>query len=108
MTILQHDVNNHIPDGAHFDWWPSVLPDSKSVSLLSKGLLNLEPPLCSSGYAPGVKVFITSFMRVAYPLKYPSNACLSCLDNGPLLLECNLFRVSKCHMCFTSKQVSYQ
>ena len=81
MTILQHDVNNHIADGAHFHWWPSVLPDSKLVSLLSKGLLNLEPPLCSSGYAPGVKVFITSFMRVAYPLKYPSNACLSCLVN---------------------------
>ena len=30
-----------------------------------------------------------------------SNAYLNCLDNGFLLLECNLFRVSKC-------QVSYQ
>ena len=53
-------------------------------------------------------MIITSFMRVVYPLKYSSNACLNCLDNGPLLLECNLFRASKCHRCLTSKQVSYQ
>ena len=49
-------------------------------------------------------MIITLFMRVIYPLKYLSNAHLSCLDNGPLLLECNLFRVSKCHRCLTSKQ----
>ena len=30
----------------------------------------------------GAEVIITSFVRVVYPLKYPSNACLSCLDNG--------------------------
>ena len=53
-------------------------------------------------------MIIASFMRVVYPLKYPSNACLSCLDNGPLLLECNYIRVSKCHRCLTSKQASYQ
>ena len=28
-------------------------------------------------------MIITSFVRVVYPLKYPSNACFSCLDNGP-------------------------
>ena len=27
------------------------------------------------------EVIITSFVRVVYSLKYPSNACLSCLDN---------------------------
>ena len=32
------------------------------------------------------KVINTSFMRVVYPLKYPSTSCLNCLDNGPLLL----------------------
>ena len=53
MTLLlQYNVNNHIPDGAHFLWWSSVLPDSESVPLLNKRLLNLEPPLYSSGYAP--------------------------------------------------------
>ena len=31
-----------------------------------------------------------SFVRVVYPLKYLSNVCLSCLDNGPLLLECTI------------------
>ena len=49
-------------------------------------------------------MIITSFMRVVYPLKYPSNACLSCLDNGPccwnvFYLECQ--NVSKCHGCLT-------
>ena len=53
MTLfLQYNVNNHTPDGVRFLWWSSVLPDSESVPLLNKGLLNLEPPLCSSGYAP--------------------------------------------------------
>ena len=37
-------------------------------------------------------MIIVSFLKVVYPLKYPSNACLSYLDNGK---ECNLFRVSK-------------
>ena len=46
-----------------------------------------------------------SFLKVVHPLKYPNNACLSFLDNGK---ECNLFRVSKCHRCLTSEQVSYQ
>ena len=27
-------------------------------------------------------MIITLFIRVVYPLKNPSNACLSCLDNG--------------------------
>ena len=54
------------------------------------------------------KVIITSFMMLVYPLKYPSNACLSCLDNSLFMLESNLFGVSNCHWCLTSKQVSYQ
>ena len=29
------------------------------------------------------EVIITSFMMVFNPLKYPSNACVSGLDNGP-------------------------
>ena len=49
------------------------------------------------------EVTITSFMRVVYPLKYPSNACLSCLSSGPC---CWNARVSKYHRCLTSRQVS--
>ena len=65
MTLfLQYDVNNHILDNAHFLWWPSVLPDSESVSLLSKGLLNLEPPLRSSGYAPAELWWIRGYSRL--------------------------------------------
>ena len=30
----------------------------------------------------GAEVIIASFLRVVYPLKNPSNACLSYLDNG--------------------------
>ena len=45
MTLLlQYIVNDHIMDGARYRWWPSILPGSKSVSVLSKDLLNLEPP----------------------------------------------------------------
>ena len=47
-------MNDHIPDCAVF-WSPSVLPRSESVSVLGKGLVNLEPPLCSSGYAPAIQ-----------------------------------------------------
>ena len=46
-------------------------------------------------------MIITSFMRVVYPLKYPSNACLSCLDKAPCCLNAIIFRVSKCHRCLT-------
>ena len=53
-------------------------------------------------------MIITSLVRIVYPLKYPSNAYHSRLDNGPLLLEYNCIRVSKCHRCLTSKQVTYQ
>ena len=49
-------------------------------------------------------VIIVSFLKVVYPLKYPSNACLSYLDNGK---ECNLFRVSKCHGCLTKQSIFY-
>ena len=47
-------------------------------------------------------MIIVSFLKVVYPLKYPSNACLSYLDNGK---ECNLFRVSKCHRCLTKQSI---
>ena len=49
-------------------------------------------------------VIIVSFLKVVYLLKYPSNACLSYLDNGK---ECNLFRVSKCHGCLTKQSILY-
>ena len=50
-------------------------------------------------------MIITSFLQVVYPLKYPSNACLSCLDNGScywnvIYLECQnvigVFLISWC------------
>ena len=49
-------------------------------------------------------MIIVSFLKVVYPLKYPSNACLNYLDNGK---ECNLFRVSKCHRCLTKQSIFY-
>ena len=70
MTILQYNVNNHILDDAHFLRWPSVLPDSETVSLLSKGLLNLEPRLCSSGYAPVYLTVIKSPRKYMIPLLF--------------------------------------
>ena len=50
-------------------------------------------------------MIFASFVRVVYPLKYPSNACFSCLDNGcccwnAIYLECQNVRY------LTSKQVS--
>ena len=53
MTLfLQYNINSHIWDGALHLWWPSVL--SVNLSVLSKNLLNSEPPLCNPGYAPVV------------------------------------------------------
>ena len=49
-------------------------------------------------------MIIVSFLKVVYPLKYPSNAYLSYLDNGK---ECNLFRVSKCHRRLTKQSIFY-
>ena len=55
MTFfLQYNLNNHILDDVRYLWWPSVLPGSEFLSVLSKDLLNLEPPLCDPGYAPVV------------------------------------------------------
>ena len=42
--VLQYNINNHILDDACFLWWPSVFPGSELVPVLSKNLLNLEPP----------------------------------------------------------------
>ena len=42
-SFSQYNVKNHILDGMCYLWWPSVLPGSESVSVLSKDLLNLEP-----------------------------------------------------------------
>ena len=61
MTLfLQYNVNNHVLDGACYLWWPSVVPGSESVFVVSKDLLNLEPPLCSPGYAPNIMYNITN------------------------------------------------
>ena len=39
MTLfLQHDVNNHILDGAHYTLWSIVFPASEFVPVLSKDL----------------------------------------------------------------------
>ena len=62
MTLfLQYNVNNHIGDrdGVRHPWWPSILSVSESV--LSKDLLNSEPPLCNSGYAPDLTPLIINF-----------------------------------------------
>ena len=51
MTLfLQYNVNNHILDGMHYLWWQSAFPGSEFVFVLSKDLLNLEPPLENAGY----------------------------------------------------------
>ena len=59
MTLfLQHTyVNNYILNGAGYLWWPNVLPGRESVSVLSKNLLNLEPPLCNPCYAPALAFY---------------------------------------------------
>ena len=36
-------------------------------------------------------IIIRSFMMVVYPIKYPSNACLSCLRQWPLVVEMQLY-----------------
>ena len=52
------------------------------------------------------EIIIASFMRVVYPLKNPSNACLSCLNDGfsywnASYLKCQniigVLPVSRCH-----------
>ena len=49
--------------GACYLWWSSVLPGSKSVAVLSKDLLNLEPQSCDPGYAPGTHShYISSYL----------------------------------------------
>ena len=62
-----------------------------------------------SGLRNGVMI-IASF-GVVNPLKYPSNACLSCLDRRlyiPVFIDNGyscwnaIFMLSKCHRCLTS------
>ena len=49
--------------GACYLWWSSVLPGSKSVAVLSKDLVNLEPHSCDPGYAPGTHShYISSYL----------------------------------------------
>ena len=31
--LLQYNVNNHISDGVHYLWWPSVLLGNESVCI---------------------------------------------------------------------------
>ena len=54
MTLfLQYNVNNHIPDGAHYIRWPIVFPIGAGISVrtvLNKNLLNFEPLLGNAGY----------------------------------------------------------
>ena len=47
------------------------------------------------------EVIIASFLMVIYPLKYPSNACLSCLEN----YSCWNVIYIECHRCLSTKQV---
>ena len=47
------------------------------------------------------EVIVTSFMRVVYPLKYPSNVCLSCLDNGACCWKANITGVLSVSGCLT-------
>ena len=45
MTLfLQYNMNNHILDGVRYLWWPNIFSCGEFVSMLSKDLLNLEPP----------------------------------------------------------------
>ena len=53
-------------------------------------------------------MIITSFVRVIYPLKYPSNACLSCLDNGPCCWNAIILRVSKHHTVWRKTLAKWQ
>ena len=38
-----------IVDGMNYLWWPSIVPGGEFVSVLSKDLMNLEPPLNNPG-----------------------------------------------------------
>ena len=63
MTLLlQYNVNNHILDGVHYIRWPIVFPGGEFVSMLSKDLLNFEPPIENAGYAPEIRVTILSIL----------------------------------------------
>ena len=60
-------------------------------------------------------MIITSFVRGVYPLKYPNNACLSCLDTMAIVAGMQLtYSVKMSYVrtyistCLTSKQVSHQ
>ena len=37
-------MDNHILDGVCYLWWPNIFSCGESVFVLSKDLLNLEPP----------------------------------------------------------------
>ena len=44
-------MNNYILDGTNI-WWPIAFPGDQFVSVLSKDLLNFEPLIKNSCYAP--------------------------------------------------------
>ena len=47
-------------------------------------------------------MIIASLVRIVYPLKNPSNACLSNLDNGSFVIY-DIIEVSICQRCLTGK-----
>ena len=59
--------------------WPN---GELSINKTCKGMVsvNKQPERMAT------KLIITSFVRVVYPLKYPSNACLICLDRQLMAL----------------------
>ena len=52
----------------------------KTCSVRILQLINNPKEWCNN--QSRAEVFITPFLRVVYSLKYPSDACLSCLDNS--------------------------
>ena len=66
VLFLQYNLNIHILDSVCIDstgcivpstiydylWWPNVFPGGEFMSLLTKDLLNLEPPLENAGHTP--------------------------------------------------------
>ena len=79
-----------------------ITEDLNYVKIHFLGNLSVLLNICDS-----LTLMIASFIRIVYPLKYPSIACLSCLDNGSCLQsECSLFTVSNVIGVLISKQVA--
>ena len=59
----------------------SILSIGKTCSVRVLQWIN-NPKESQSNHQGGTEAIIVLFLRVAYPLKYPSNACLIYLDDG--------------------------